>query len=223
MIRAYVSSGLLALAAGAAPAAAEGGAIRGGEHDGFTRIVLTVDPTTEWSLETADGRATLRFPGKELPFSTRGVYDRIPRTRITSVGVVPDPAGTLVTVDLGCDCRVSTSFVGARYLALDVADRRDAGARDPVVDALGGEGEQFAGEAQGGAAVGGLERPFGRRVDGEDDAGEAVVLATADGAAFGGGGGGGAGREGEEPRAQAGADHAARLCLEARSAPASSL
>ena len=28
-----------------------------------------------------------------------------------------------VTVDLGCDCRVSTSFVGARYLALDVADR----------------------------------------------------------------------------------------------------
>ena len=89
MIRACLSSGLLALAAGAAPAAAaEGGAIRGGEHDGFTRIVLTVDPTTEWSLETADGRATLRFPGKELPFSTRGVYDRIPRTRITSVGDV---------------------------------------------------------------------------------------------------------------------------------------
>ena len=122
MIRAYLSSGLLALAAGAA-AAAEGGAIRGGEHDGFTRIVLTVDPTTEWSLETADGRATLRFPGKELPFSTQGVYDRIPRTRITAVSVVPDPAGTLVTLDLGCDCRVSTSFVGAQYLALDIADR----------------------------------------------------------------------------------------------------
>ena len=46
----------LALAA-AAPAAAapEGGPIRGGEHAGFTRLVMQVDPTTEWSLETGDG------------------------------------------------------------------------------------------------------------------------------------------------------------------------
>ena len=126
MIRAHVSAGLLGLAAAgvAAPAiAAEGGAIRGGEHDGFTRIVLTVEPTTEWSLETVDGRATLRFPGKQLAFGTEGVYDKIPRTRVKVVSVMPDAAGTLVTVDLGCDCRVSTSFVGAQYLALDVADR----------------------------------------------------------------------------------------------------
>ncbi len=126
MIRAHVSAGLLGLAAAgvAAPAiAAEGGTIRGGEHDGFTRIVLTVEPTTEWSLETVDGRATLRFPGKQLAFGTEGVYDKIPRTRVKVVSVIPDAAGTLVTVDLGCDCRVSTSFVGAQYLALDVADR----------------------------------------------------------------------------------------------------
>ena len=58
----------LALAA-ASPAAAapEGGAIRGGEHPGFTRLVMQVDPTTEWSLETEAGRATIRFPGKPLP------------------------------------------------------------------------------------------------------------------------------------------------------------
>ena len=30
---------------------------------------------------------------------------------------------TEIAVELGCDCRVSTSFVGARYLALDIADR----------------------------------------------------------------------------------------------------
>ena len=85
--------------------------------------MLTVEPTTEWSLETVDGRATLRFPGKQLAFGTEGVYDKIPRTRVKAVSVTPDPAGTVVTVDLGCDCRVSTSFVGAQYLALDVADR----------------------------------------------------------------------------------------------------
>uniref|UniRef100_UPI00261787ED hypothetical protein n=2 Tax=Amaricoccus TaxID=56999 RepID=UPI00261787ED len=122
MIRAAVL-GLLAAGAAAPLAAAEGGAIRGGEHEGFTRIVLTVEPTTEWSLETADGRATLRFPGRALAFDTAGVYDRIPRTRVTAVTVVPDPGGTMVAVDLGCDCRVSTSFVGAQYLALDIADR----------------------------------------------------------------------------------------------------
>ena len=49
---------------------AEGGAIRGGEHAGFSRIVLTIEPTTEWSLETAPGRATIFFPGKRLAFGT---------------------------------------------------------------------------------------------------------------------------------------------------------
>ena len=43
----------------------------------------TVEPTTEWSLETGDGRATLRFPGKPLAFGTDGVFDKIPRTRVT--------------------------------------------------------------------------------------------------------------------------------------------
>ena len=126
MIRSPLSAAALRLAAlalAAPAAAAEGGAIRGGEHDGFTRIVLTVDPTTEWSLETVDGRATLRFPGRQLAFVTDGVYDKIPRTRVEAVSVTPDPSGTLVTVELACDCRVSTSFVGAQYLALDVADR----------------------------------------------------------------------------------------------------
>jgi hypothetical protein len=59
--------GLAALLGSAAPlAAAEGGPIRGGEHDGFTRVVLTIEPTTEWSLETSAERAVLRFPGRRL-------------------------------------------------------------------------------------------------------------------------------------------------------------
>ena len=172
MIRA-AAAGLLALAA--APAlAAEGGPIRGGEHDGFTRIVLVIEPTTEWSLETGDGQASLHFPGKDLSFGTAEVFDKIPKSRVTAVATSRDVAGTTVTVDLGCECRISTSFVGAHYLALDVADR-DA-------------------------------RP---------------AVAAADRAAFGREGG-----SGEADRREAegcGADHAARLCLEALSAPSSSL
>ena len=125
--------GLAALGLAAPALAAEGGPIRGGEHAGFTRIVLTIEPATEWSLETVGGRATLSFPGRSLAFGTEGVFDKIPRTRVTGVTATKGAAGTTVTVELGCDCRVSTSFVGARYLALDIADR-DAPA--PVAEAV---------------------------------------------------------------------------------------
>ena len=130
MIRPGLASALALLAA--APAlGAEGGAIRGGEHVGFSRIVLTIEPTTEWSLETRQGGATISFPGKALDFTTTGTFDKLPKTRIEAVRTVSGASGTSVEVDINCDCRVSTAFVGARYLALDVADK-DAAPPVPV-------------------------------------------------------------------------------------------
>lgn len=102
--------------------AAEGGPIRGGEHDGFSRIVMIIDPTTEWSLENGTGSVTIRFPGRSLAFGTGEVFARMPATRIRDVRAVDEAGGTAIHVALGCDCRVTTAFVGARYLALDVAD-----------------------------------------------------------------------------------------------------
>ncbi len=101
----------------------EGGQIRSGEQEGFSRIVMTVEPTTEWSLETTDERATLFFPGKALNFDTRGVFDLIPRTRIENIETAAGPEGTTVTLKLGCGCRISASFVKGNYLAIDVRDR----------------------------------------------------------------------------------------------------
>ncbi|MFO1207861.1 MAG: hypothetical protein U1E40_01405 [Amaricoccus sp.] len=133
MIRAAI--GAAALVAAAPALAAEGGAIRGGEHAGFTRIVLEIEPTTEWSLETSADRATIRFPGRDLAFDTGDVFARIPQTRIRSVEASAANSGTEIAVALGCDCRVSASFVGARWLALDVADRDAATAPAPVAAA----------------------------------------------------------------------------------------
>jgi hypothetical protein len=112
-----------ALAAAGSATAQEGGTIRTGEHGGFTRVVLVIDPRTEWSLESAPGRAVLFFPGREIAFGTAGVFDRIPRTRVRTIESATGPDGTRVEVGLGCDCRITTSFVGARYLALDLHDR----------------------------------------------------------------------------------------------------
>ncbi|MFO1144709.1 MAG: hypothetical protein U1E59_20495 [Amaricoccus sp.] len=124
MIR--LAIGAAALLAAAPALAAEGGAIRGGEHDGFTRIVLEIEPATEWSLESSADRATIRFPGRNLAFDTRDVFARIPQTRVRGVAASTVGGGTEIAVDLGCNCRVSASFVGARWLALDVADREAA-------------------------------------------------------------------------------------------------
>jgi hypothetical protein len=118
-----VSLAALAAALAAPVAAQEGGTIRSGEHADFSRIVMVVDPTTEWTLELGPGTATIAFPGRSIPFSTAGVFDLIPRDRISAVETTTGPDGTAVTVSLACDCRVSTAFVGARYLALDVGDR----------------------------------------------------------------------------------------------------
>jgi hypothetical protein len=140
-----------ALAAAGSARAQDGGAIRTGEHKGFTRVVLVIDPRTEWSLESAPGRAVLFFPGREIAFGTAGVFDRIPRTRVHSVESATGPDGTRVAVGLGCDCRITASFVGARYLALDVHDR-DAlpGAATPALapDAASVAVERGAEEAE---------------------------------------------------------------------------
>jgi hypothetical protein len=135
----------LAAFLGAAPAfGQEGGLIRSGEQADFSRIVMQIEPTTEWSLETSSGRATIFFPGKSIDFGTAGIFDKIPRTRITDVDVDAGAAGTRIRVKIGCDCRVSTAFVGARYLALDVSDRAPEDAADTEPDA-----EATASEAVG--------------------------------------------------------------------------
>lgn len=120
-----IRAGLVAMALlGAGQAsAAEGGPIRTGEHQGFSRAVFRIEPVTEWSLETGPEEAVIFFPGKALSFGTAGIFERMPPTRIRGIAARTEADGTRVLVAIGCDCRVSASFVGGRYLALDVADR----------------------------------------------------------------------------------------------------
>ncbi len=131
MIRAILAV-LAALAAlpAAAQVAQNGGPIRTGEHNGFTRVVMAIDPATEWSLETAPGAATIFFPGRRIDFGTAGVFDRIPRTRVTAIASRVTALGTRVDVTVNCDCRITASFVAARHLALDVGDRTAASATE---------------------------------------------------------------------------------------------
>ena len=68
---------------------------------------------------------TIFLPGKRLAFGTETVFEKMPRDRVRAVKSVAGESGTSVEVELGCDCRVSTTFVGGNFLALDVADRAE--------------------------------------------------------------------------------------------------
>lgn len=148
---------LLLLAA--APALArEGGPIRTGEHPGFTRVVMEIEPATEWSLETRDGQATILFPGRPIAFDLSGVWARIPRTRVAAIAADRGPEGARVTLGLGCDCRVAASFVGARLLAIDVIDR------DAVIAPPQGRETEAAREARETEVVASAEAALARQI-----------------------------------------------------------
>lgn len=139
----------------------EGGQIRSGEHEDFSRLVMAVEPTTEWSLETRDRRATITFPEKSLDYNLRGVFDLIPRDRISDIQTATGPEGTTITLSLACDCRVSTKFVNGQYLAVDVKDASALAALSPDDPALIGPrpiASPVEPEAPGSAqAAGGVE------------------------------------------------------------------
>jgi hypothetical protein len=123
---ALLAAALLALPGAAlaqAPArpASRAPAIVGGEHTDFSRLVLPVSGGAAWSLRAGDGSATLILPGRDLRFDTSKALDRLSRGRVAAVSARQSPAGTAVTLTLGCDCAVSATRIDDRLLALDIS------------------------------------------------------------------------------------------------------
>lgn len=114
------------LASTTAATGQEGGAIRTGEHAGFSRIVMPVAPDTEWALETAGKTVIIRFPGRRTAFTTETVWERMRRDRVGDITSSEGPEGSEVRLDLACDCRATATLVDGRYLAIDIHDPAEA-------------------------------------------------------------------------------------------------
>ena len=83
--------------------------VRSGEHDGFTRLVLTFPEPAGWDLgRTADGYGfRARKSGWRYDIST--VFDLIPRDKVSAVWVDPDSG--VLRLGLSCDCHaIATPF-----------------------------------------------------------------------------------------------------------------
>lgn len=112
----------LCLAPALAPvlASAAGFEIRSGEHAGFSRLVIYLDRPREWDLEATESGYELSVPDSPQGFDISGVFEFIPRRRLTDIQAVP---GRL-TLDVSCDCPVQVFAYRPDILVLDIHSGR---------------------------------------------------------------------------------------------------
>ena len=93
--------------------------INSGEHEGFTRLVVTMpSPEREWSL-TGDSKTwALGIDGDDVHYETEGVFAKIARDRLTSL---QDKDGFL-QLGLACNCSVNAYTFASQYIVIDIAD-----------------------------------------------------------------------------------------------------
>ena len=118
----------VALVLSASPLAAQQVvSVKSGEHEGFSRLVLRIDPTVEWDIIEERGKATLRFPNQSLSFSTASVFDRISTDRIAGLREVSADEGSQLQLSLNCKCELQSFAFNDNYIVIDVYDGPELG------------------------------------------------------------------------------------------------
>jgi len=103
--------------------------IRSGEHEGFSRLVIYFDQPLEWEFNaTPDGYELAVEGGRG--FAVGGVFDFVPRRRLTDLKSTP---GRL-KLSVGCDCPVRSFSVSPEILVIDIYSG-EPGALEGVEDA----------------------------------------------------------------------------------------
>ena len=94
--------------------------VQAGDHDGFTRLVVSPGKVTGWSLgRTVDGYE-LRLTAPDAQFHVGRIFDRIQRQRIADIGPAERPGALGLT--LGCDCHATAFAMSGGEIVIDIAD-----------------------------------------------------------------------------------------------------
>ncbi len=99
--------------------------LRSGEHDGFSRIVITGGPSSGWTLRRGTEGYVFRSGRAGENYNLAGVFDLIPRDRIADLRHRADGALDII---LGCDCHATAFATGSGAIAIDIADGPPSGA-----------------------------------------------------------------------------------------------
>ncbi len=112
---------LLALLAAllSVPAAAQTARVASGEHADFTRFVVTLPGPTDWRFGRTESGYELVVPGgSEQRYDLSGVWDRIPRTRVTRLWA--DPEDGALNMVLACACHAFPFELQPGTIVIDV-------------------------------------------------------------------------------------------------------
>ena len=99
-------------------AAAQGAEVRSGAHDGFDRLVFTLEPGANWQLGRNEYGYVLRVPGAG-DFRLGSVFDRIGDQRISSLSSL---AENEISIALNCDCHADAFLWRPDKLVVDIID-----------------------------------------------------------------------------------------------------
>lgn len=118
MTHRWLAISVLALASSVS---AEPVLFQSGEHSGFTRLVATLPSAdTQWHV-TGSGRIyTFKVEGDDFSFDLDGIFERIPRTRLSNLVAKPDSGE--IELQLACDCEVSSASYNDRHVIVDIRD-----------------------------------------------------------------------------------------------------
>lgn len=105
----------------AKPAIANEVSIRSGEHDTYSRLVLTISEGAKWVIQRNELGYSLQVDGT-TDFDKSKIYDRIPATRIASTQSQGDELQLIVN----CACHATAFLWRPDKLVIDIND----GARD---------------------------------------------------------------------------------------------
>lgn len=92
--------------------------IRSGDHDRFTRLVLTIPNGTDWQVRQSSTGYQLGLENTALEFNVGDIFDRITRSRLADVS---GSAGQL-NLALSCACHLDVFLFQPDMLVLDVID-----------------------------------------------------------------------------------------------------
>ena len=90
--------------------------VRGGEHDGFTRLVLDLPRKVAWSIVKEDAMI-LTLEGLTPNFEVSSAMQRLSAGRVLAVNVGQEPA--TLAVALNCECEVQSFYASQTMLVID--------------------------------------------------------------------------------------------------------
>lgn len=111
---------LLFLLLGLRPAMGQTVTIASGEHEGFTRLVLTLPQPTDWRVGRSPDGYVFQVVGAQPRYDLSRVFDRIDRNRLASIWADPGDGG--LRIGVACPCHALPFEFRPGTIVIDLRD-----------------------------------------------------------------------------------------------------